>query len=64
MTRSQVDKWSPVGRIGTRLEQLVAFVGGNVALELVLGAIGSRAAELALEHLEVGDDAVDVILGA
>src|SRR5205807_481963 len=34
MTRSQVDKWSPVGRIGTRLEQLVAFVGGDVALEL------------------------------
>src|SRR5438445_695477 len=64
MTRSQVDKWSPVGRIGARLEQLVAFVGGDVALELVLVAIGSRAAELALEHLEVGDDAVDVILGA
>src|SRR5256886_4021474 len=64
MMRPQVDKWSPVGRIGTRLEQLVAFVGGDVALELVLVAVGGRAAELALEHLEVGDDAVDVILGA
>src|SRR3989442_7819843 len=64
MMRPQVDKWSPVGRIGTRLEQLVAFVGGDVALELVLVTVGGRAAELALEHLEVGDDAVDVLLSA
>src|SRR5204863_9364112 len=48
----------------SRSEQLVALVGGDVALELALVAVGDHAAELALEHPEVGDDAVDVVLGA